>query len=92
MANYLTNSSYFRTIDRGYNCILVTKTTIIIIIIITIMMIIIMMIMMMMMMMMMIIIIIKIVIGGHYRLIFMHLLKVYARSKTTGIDRFTRHS
>ena len=82
LANYLTNSSYFRTIDRGYNCILVTTTTIVIIII-TIMMIIIMMIMMMMMMMMMIII--KIVIGGHHRLIFMHLLKVYARSKTTGI-------
>ena len=86
MANYLTNSSYFRTIDRGYNCILVTKTTIIIIIIITIMMIIIMMIMMMMM------IIIKIIIGGHHRLIFMHLLKVYARSKTTGIERFAKYS
>ena len=88
MANYLTNSSYFRTIDRGYNCILVTTTTIVIIIkiIITIMMIIIMMIMMMMMM------IIKIIIGGHHRLIFMHLLKVYARSKTTGIDRFARYS
>ena len=86
MANYLTNSSYFRTIDRGYNCILVTKTTIIIIIIITIMMIIIMMIMMMM------IIIIKIIIGGHHRLIFMHLLKVYARSKTTGIDRFAKYT
>ena len=87
MANYLTNSSYFRTIDRGYNCILVTTTTIvIIIIIITIVMIIIMMIMMMMM------IIIKIIIGGHHRLIFMHLLKVYARSKTTGIDRFAKYS
>ena len=89
MANYLTNSSYFRTIDRGYNCILVTTTTIviiiiiIIIIIITIMMIIIMMIIMM---------IIKIIIGGHRGLIFMHLLKVKARSKTTGIDRFTRYS
>ena len=82
MANYLTNSSYFRTIDRGYNCILVTTTTIVIIIII----ITIMMIMMMMMM------IIKIVIGGHHRLIFMHLLKVYARSKTTGIDRFAKYS
>ena len=57
---------------------------IIIIIIITIMMIIIMMIMMMM--------IIKIIIGGHRGLIFMHLLKVCARSKTTGIDRFTRYS
>ena len=92
MANYLTNSSYFRTIDRGYNCILVTTTTIIIIviiiiiIIITIMMIIIMMIMMMMMM------IIKIIIGGPCGLIFMHLLKVYARSKTTGIDRFAKYS
>ena len=86
MANYLTNSSYFRTIDRGYNCILVTTTTIIIIIIITIMMIIMSLIMMMMMM------IIKIIIGGHHRLIFMHLLKVYARSKTTGIDRFAKYS
>ena len=90
MANYLfTNSSYFRTIDRGYNCILVTTTTIviiIIIIIITIVMIIIMMIMMMMM------IIIKIIIGGHHRLIFMHLPKVYARNKTTGIGRFARYS
>ena len=93
MANYLTNSSYFRTIDRRYNCILVTTTTIIIIviiiiiiIIITIMMIIIMMIMMMMMM------IIKIIIGGPCGLIFMHLLKVYARSKTTGIDRFAKYS
>ena len=45
-----------------------------------------------MMIMMMMMIIIKIVIGGHHRLIFMHLLKVYARSKTTGIDRFTRYS
>ena len=85
MANYLTNSSYFRTIDRGYNCILVTTTTIVIIIIIIIM-ITIMMIMIMMMMM------IKIIIGGHRGLIFMHLLKVYARSKTTCIDRFTRYS
>ena len=74
MANYLyTNSSYFRTIDRGYNCILVTTTiviiTIIIIIIIAIMMIIIMMIKIMMAM------IIKIIIGRHRGLIFMHLLK-----------------
>ena len=36
--------------------------------------------------------IIKIIIGGHRGLIFMHLLKVYARSKTTGIVRFTRYS
>ena len=88
MANYLTNSSYFRTMDRGYHCILVTTTTIVIviIIIITIMMIIIIMIMMMM------IIIIKIIIGGHHRLIFMHLPKVYARNKTTGIGRFARYS
>ena len=49
-------------------------------------MIIIMMIMMMMMM------IIKIIIGEHHRLIFMHLLKLYARSKTTGIDRFAKYS
>ena len=42
--------------------------------------------------MMMMMIIIKIIIGGHHRLIFMHLLKVYARSKTTGIDRFARYS
>ena len=77
MANYLfTNSSYFRTIDRGYNCILVTTTIviitiiiIIIIIIIAIMMIIIMMIKIMMAM------IIKIIIGRHRGLIFMHLLK-----------------
>ena len=46
---------------------------------VTIIMILIMMIMIMMMM------IIKIIIGGHRGLIFMHLLKVYARSKTTGI-------
>ena len=95
MANYhFTNSSYFRTIDRGYNCILVTTTIviitiiiiiiiiivvviiIIIIIIIAIMMIIIMMIKIMMVM------IIKIIIGGHRGLIFMHLLKVYARRVT----------
>ena len=71
MANYLyTNSSYFRTIDRGYNCILATTTIVlIIIIIITIMMIIIMMIKIMMAM------IIKIIIGRHRGLIFMHLLK-----------------
>ena len=77
MANYhFTNSSYFRTIDRGYNCILVTTTIviitiiiIIIIIIIAIMMIIIMMIKIMMAM------IIKIIIGRHRGLIFMHLLK-----------------
>ena len=72
MAKYLfTNSSYFGTIDRGYNCLFV-KTTIviiiIIIIIITIMMIMIIMIMIMMVM------IIKIIIGGHRRLIFVHLL------------------
>ena len=86
MANYFfTNSSYSRTIDRGYNCILLTTTTIVIIIII----IIIITIMMIMIMMMMII---KIIIGGHRGLVFMHLLKVYARSKTTGIDRFTRYS
>ena len=65
--------------------IIIIMIIIIIIIIITITMIIIMMIMMMMMM---IIIIIKIVIGGHHRLIFMHLLKVYARSKTTGIYQY----
>ena len=63
MANYLTNSSYFRRIDRGYNCISVTTTTIeiiiIIIIIITIMMI-----------MIMVMIIIKIIIGGYRGLIF----------------------
>ena len=63
-----------------------SNNIIIIIIIITIMMIIIMMIMIMMVM------IIEIITGGHLGLIFMHLLKVYARSKTTGIDRFTRHS
>ena len=86
--NYLTSSSYFRTIDiTGYNCIFETTTTIVIIIItITIMMIIIMMIMIMMMMM------IKIIIGEHRGLILLHLLKMYARSKTTGIDRFTRYS
>ena len=50
------------------------------------MMIIIMMITIMMM------IIIKIIIEGHSELIFMHLRKVYARSKTSGIDRFTRYS
>ena len=92
MANYLfTNSSYFRTIDRGYNCTLVTTTiviitiiiiiiiiiTIITIIIITIMMIIIMMIMIMMVM------IIKIIIGGHRGLIFMHLCIFYASVCTT---------
>ena len=80
MANYhFTNSSYFRTIDRGYNCISVTTTIVIItiiIIIIAIMMIIIMMIKIMMVM------IIKIIIGGHRGLIFMHLLKVYARRVT----------
>ena len=71
MANYLfANSSYLRTIDRGYNYILVTTTIVIIIIIITITMIIIMIIMIMMVM------IIKIIIGGHRGLIFMHLLKV----------------
>ena len=59
---------------------------VIIIIIIMMMIIIIMMIMIMMVM------IIKIIIGGPCGLIFMHLLKVYARSKTTGIDRFTRYS
>ena len=40
----------------------------------------------------MMVMIIKIIIGGHHGLIFMHLLKVKARSKTTGIDRFTRYS
>ena len=60
-------------------------TTTIVIIIIIIMM-------MMMMMMIMMVMIIKIIIGGPCGLIFMHLLKVYARSKTTGIDRFTRYS
>ena len=90
MANYLfTNSSYFRTIDRGYNCILVTATIVVIILIIIIIIITIMMIIITMIMMVMII---KIIIGGHLGLIFMHLLKVYARSKTTGIDRFTRYS
>ena len=62
-------------------------TTIVIIIIIIIIMIIIIIIMMMIMVM-----IIKIIIGGPCGLIFTHLLKVYARSKTTGIDRFTRYS
>ena len=90
MANYLfTNSSYFRTIDRGYNCILVTTTIVIIIIIIII---IIMMMIIIMMIMIMMVMIIKIIIGGPCGLIFMHLLKVYTRSKTTGIDRFTRYS
>ena len=91
MANYLnfTNSSYFRTVDRGYNCILVT-TTIVIIIMMMMMIIIIMMIMIMIWIIM--VMIIKIIIGGRRGLIFMHLLKVYARSKTTGIDRFTRYS
>ena len=45
-----------------------------------------------MMIMMMMMIIIKIIIGGHHRLIFMHLPKVYARNKTTGIGRFARYS
>ena len=44
------------------------------------------------MIMMMMIIIIKIIIGGHHRLTFMHLPKVYARNKTTGIGRFARYS
>ena len=79
MANYLfTNSSYFRTIDRGYNCTLVTTTIVIItIIIIIIMMIIIIMIMIMMVM------IVKIIIGGHRGLIFMHLCIFYASVCTT---------
>ena len=95
MANCLfTNSSYFRTIDRRYNCILVTTTIVVIIITIIIIIIIIITItiMMIIIMMIMMVMIIKIIIGGHLGLIFMHLLKVYARSKTTGIDRFTRYS
>ena len=48
--------------------------------------------MMIIIMMIMMTMIIKIIIGGHRGLIFMHLLKVYARSKTTGIVRFTRYS
>ena len=43
-------------------------------------------------MMIMMMMIIKIIIGGHRGLIFMHLLKVYAQFKTTGIVRFTRYS
>ena len=87
MANYLfTNSSYFRTIGRGYNCTLVTTTiviiTIIIIIIITIIIITIMMIIIMMIMIMMVMII-KIIIGGHRGLIFMHLCIFYASVCTT---------
>ena len=75
MANYLyTNSSYFRTIDRGYNCILVTTTIVIITIIIIIIIIAIMMIIIMMTKIMMAMII-KIIIGRHRGLIFMHLLK-----------------
>ena len=88
MANYLfTNSSYFRTIDRGYNCILVTTTIVVIILIIIIIIIIIITITIMMIIitMIMMVMIIKIIIGGHLGLIFMHLLKVYARSKTTVI-------
>ena len=93
MANCLfTNSSYFRTIDRRYNCILVTTTIVVIIITIIIIIIITITIMMIIIMMIMMVMIIKIIIGGHLGLIFMHLLKVYARSKTTGIDRFTRYS
>ena len=94
MANCLfTNSSYFRTIDRRYNCILVTTTIVVIIITIIIIIIIITItIMMIIIMMIMMVMIIKIIIGGHLGFIFMHLLKVYARSKTTGIDRFTRYS
>ena len=57
-----------------------TTTTIVIIIIIIIITI------------MMMIMIIKIIIGGHRGLIFMHLLKAYARSKMNGIDRCTRYS
>ena len=57
----LTNSSYFRRVDRRYNCTSVTTTMIVIII---------KMIIMMMMM-------IKIIMGGHLRLILMHLLQVY---------------
>ena len=45
-----------------------------------------------MMIMIMMMMIIKIIIEGHRGLIFMHLLKVYARSRTTSIDRFTRYS
>ena len=59
MANYLTNSSYFRRIDRGYNCISVATTTIVIIIIIIIIIITIMM-----------MIIIKIILGEYRGLIF----------------------
>ena len=63
-----------------------------VVIIITIIIIIIIIIITITIMMIMMVMIIKIIIGGHLRLIFMHLLKVYARSKTTGIDRFTRYS
>ena len=59
-----------------------TTTTIVIIIIIIIIIITI----------MMMIMIIKIIIGGHRGLIFMYLLKAYARSKMTGIDGCTRYS
>ena len=76
MANYLyTNSSYFRTIDRGYNCILVTTTIVIITIIIIIIIIIAIMMIIIMMIKIMMAMIIKIIIGRHRGLIFMHLLK-----------------
>ena len=83
MANYhFTNSSYFRTIDRGYNCISVTTTIVIITIIIIIIIIIAIMMIIIMMIKIMMVMIIKIIIGGHRGLIFMHLLKVYARRVT----------
>ena len=44
------------------------------------------------MIMLMMMAIIKIILGGHLGLIFMHLLKVYARSTTTDIDGFRRYS
>ena len=44
------------------------------------------------MIMIMMMMVIKIIIGEHLGLIFMHLLKVYARSTTTDIDRFRRYS
>ena len=64
----------------------------IVIIIIIIMMMIIIIMMIMIMIWIIMVMIIKIIIGGLCGLIFMHLLKVCARSKTTGIDRFTRYS
>ena len=40
---------------------------------------------------MMMTMVIKIIMGGHLGLILMHLLKAYAQSTTTDIDRFTRY-